>query len=175
MLRYLLSKLSRRAFEEGYKYGHLTASNAIKREEPTANKKLNQCNRSKSHLEQTVAKQDKEIKRLTALLPKKEPIDYPETDLPLSKPKVKKLLTKHERRRRHEDMLAHAQRKKLRKKLMGEIGFCIYCGLEADTLDHLVPKSRGGTNEESNLALSCLPCNQLKGALTYEEFMKTKA
>lgn len=47
---------------------------------------------------------------------------------------------------------------------------CFYCRREvpqhAYTLDHWVPRSRGGTRELPNLRLACAPCNQAKGAMT---------
>lgn len=49
---------------------------------------------------------------------------------------------------------------------------CVYCG-RGDTafeLDHVVPKSRGGSNRVSNLVLSCHECNQAKGDNTAAEF-----
>lgn len=61
---------------------------------------------------------------------------------------------------------------------------CHYCGIEtrlriggadmADdhaTLDHKKPKSRGGTNDPSNLVLACNKCNQAKANLLYEDFI----
>lgn len=49
---------------------------------------------------------------------------------------------------------------------------CAYCGAEGVPLekDHIVPRSRGGTDRVSNLAVSCRPCNQAKGNRTAEEF-----
>lgn len=49
---------------------------------------------------------------------------------------------------------------------------CSYCG-KKDTpleIEHIVPKSRGGTNRVSNLTISCHDCNQKKGRKTAEEF-----
>lgn len=59
---------------------------------------------------------------------------------------------------------------------------CIYCGVRAGdvvagrrltkrdfTLDHIVPRSRGGKNTWSNTACACGPCNQRKGARTPHE------
>lgn len=49
---------------------------------------------------------------------------------------------------------------------------CAYCG-RADVpleVEHIIPKSRGGTDRVSNLALACRECNQRKGNLTAEEF-----
>lgn len=41
---------------------------------------------------------------------------------------------------------------------------CIYCGLGIEdgvkfTLDHVVPRSHGGSNETQNLATACHQCN----------------
>ncbi len=49
---------------------------------------------------------------------------------------------------------------------------CAYCGKENVPLEieHIIPKSRGGTNRISNLTLACHACNQKKGKLTAEEF-----
>lgn len=42
---------------------------------------------------------------------------------------------------------------------------CLYCGAEAAlSLDHVVPWSLGGSDDESNLQTLCLPCNVRKGA-----------
>ena len=42
---------------------------------------------------------------------------------------------------------------------------CFYCGATPDyfEVDHVHPKSRGGTDELTNLVLSCVACNQTKG------------
>lgn len=49
---------------------------------------------------------------------------------------------------------------------------CIYCGKDNCRLEieHITPKSRGGTNKIDNLGISCHDCNQLKGNKTAEEF-----
>src|SRR5260221_9576333 len=49
---------------------------------------------------------------------------------------------------------------------------CVYCGREntAFELDHFRPRSRGGSNRVSNLALSCHDCNAAKGDRTASEF-----
>lgn len=49
---------------------------------------------------------------------------------------------------------------------------CAYCGRENVPLEveHIIPKSRGGTNRVSNLTLACHECNQQKGNMTAEEF-----
>lgn len=49
---------------------------------------------------------------------------------------------------------------------------CVYCGAANVSLqvEHIVPKSRGGTDRISNLALSCRGCNLKKGTMTAVEF-----
>ena len=49
---------------------------------------------------------------------------------------------------------------------------CAYCGiLDAPLeIEHVWPKSRGGSGRVSNLVISCRPCNMAKGNQTAEEF-----
>jgi 5-methylcytosine-specific restriction endonuclease McrA len=51
---------------------------------------------------------------------------------------------------------------------------CQYCGAEGTlTIDHVVPRSRGGEHEWENVVASCWPCNKRKGnALPREAGMK---
>lgn len=47
---------------------------------------------------------------------------------------------------------------------------CVYCGSTKDlTLDHVLPKSRGGKTSWSNLVAACKSCNAEKGNYTPEE------
>ena len=47
---------------------------------------------------------------------------------------------------------------------------CVYCGSNKSlTLDHVIPKSRGGKNEWTNLVTSCFKCNLKKSNRTPEE------
>jgi 5-methylcytosine-specific restriction endonuclease McrA len=50
---------------------------------------------------------------------------------------------------------------------------CQYCGSVLPslrlTLDHVIPRSRGGRSEWQNLVTCCYPCNNRKGNLTPEE------
>ena len=36
---------------------------------------------------------------------------------------------------------------------------CAYCGQQADTVDHIIPLSKGGTHHETNLTSACAKCN----------------
>ena len=47
---------------------------------------------------------------------------------------------------------------------------CLYCGSKDTlTLDHVIPKSKGGPNSWTNLATCCMRCNVVKGDRTPEE------
>lgn len=52
-------------------------------------------------------------------------------------------------------------------------GSCQYCGVNltvsTGTLDHVIPKSRGGKWSWDNLVLACTKCNQHKGNRTPKE------
>jgi 5-methylcytosine-specific restriction endonuclease McrA len=59
--------------------------------------------------------------------------------------------------------------------LREKTGFkCAYCGKEGTKgkleIEHIIPKSRGGSNRISNLTLACHSCNQKKDNKTAKEF-----
>lgn len=51
-------------------------------------------------------------------------------------------------------------------------GKCVYCGAKAAEIDHIVPRSKGGTNSVYNLVASCKSCNEKKSNLTLKAFGK---
>jgi 5-methylcytosine-specific restriction endonuclease McrA len=58
------------------------------------------------------------------------------------------------------------QRKISRRALFARDGWrCVYCGSSSGrlTLDHVVPRSRGGDSVWENVVTSCAPCNHKKG------------
>lgn len=63
------------------------------------------------------------------------------------------------------------KRKISRKALFARDGYmCVYCGSTGKlTLDHVVPRSRGGDSIWENVVTSCAPCNLRKGNRTPEE------
>lgn len=46
---------------------------------------------------------------------------------------------------------------------------CQYCGAEAENLDHVIPRSRGGEHTWENVVAACRPCNARKGDRTPDE------
>jgi 5-methylcytosine-specific restriction endonuclease McrA len=49
---------------------------------------------------------------------------------------------------------------------------CVYCGSQSDlTRDHVIPVSRGGSNDPSNIVVACRTCNCTKGDRTPEEWL----
>ncbi|OQY46644.1 MAG: HNH endonuclease, partial [Anaerolineaceae bacterium 4572_78] len=53
---------------------------------------------------------------------------------------------------------------------------CVYCGKRDVPLEveHIVPKSKGGSDRVSNLTLACHKCNQKKGNQDVKVFLKNK-
>ncbi len=51
------------------------------------------------------------------------------------------------------------------------VAACAYCGTTKGRIDvdHILPRSRGGTDAWNNLVLACVPCNERKGDRTPEE------
>jgi len=49
---------------------------------------------------------------------------------------------------------------------------CQYCGTKSENLhcDHVIPLSRGGTNDPANLVTACARCNLSKSSKTLEEW-----
>ena len=46
---------------------------------------------------------------------------------------------------------------------------CQYCGEHADSIDHVMPRSRGGEHIWENVAAACRPCNLAKRDRTPDE------
>lgn len=56
---------------------------------------------------------------------------------------------------------------------------CHWCGKQLSllpgrgelmTIDHVIPKSKGGKDKRGNYVPACAPCNQRRGNMDYEEF-----
>jgi 5-methylcytosine-specific restriction endonuclease McrA len=68
-----------------------------------------------------------------------------------------------------------------KKNVLVRDGFiCAYCGAKRQrlTIDHIIPKSKGGKANFENCVSSCKPCNNKKGDRTPREalmYLKVKA
>ena len=60
-------------------------------------------------------------------------------------------------------------------KFISDNTHCYYCGDALDeysrTIDHILPKSKGGVLSKKNKVYSCMQCNQIKGDKTPDEFL----
>ena len=68
------------------------------------------------------------------------------------------------------------KRKISRRALFARDGWsCVYCGTAGGrlTLDHVVPRSRGGDSSWENVVTACAPCNLRKGDRLPEEVSMT--
>jgi 5-methylcytosine-specific restriction endonuclease McrA len=69
---------------------------------------------------------------------------------------------------------------KLREYVLIKFNYrCVYAGADSPcdqvlNLDHLVPRSRGGSNRASNLVCACRKHNEEKGNLSLEEYSKLR-
>ena len=51
----------------------------------------------------------------------------------------------------------------IRNRVLIRDGYeCAYCGQHATTVDHIVPRVQGGTDDDDNLVAACALCNALK-------------
>ena len=48
---------------------------------------------------------------------------------------------------------------------------CVFCGKPSDTIEHIRPIVRGGTDHHTNMAPMCLSCNQSKNGSDLLQFM----
>lgn len=51
---------------------------------------------------------------------------------------------------------------------------CAYCGTNADTLDHVKPRHKGGDTVTTNLVPACGNCNRRKGSNDWMEWFRAQ-
>ena len=64
------------------------------------------------------------------------------------------------------------QRRLSRREVFSRDGFtCQYCGRQSKslTLDHVIPRHKGGPHEWENVTSACIPCNHRKAGRTPRE------
>jgi 5-methylcytosine-specific restriction endonuclease McrA len=62
----------------------------------------------------------------------------------------------------------HSHRRKITRRAVfaRDDWTCQYCGSRASlTVDHVIPRSKGGSSDWENIVASCAPCNRRKGDL----------
>jgi 5-methylcytosine-specific restriction protein A len=63
---------------------------------------------------------------------------------------------------------------KIRERVLREEPYCRWCGKPSTTVDHIVPKARGGTDTRSNLQALCGRCRKIKDARDAAEGKRRK-
>ena len=64
-------------------------------------------------------------------------------------------------------------KKMIRNMLALQEGLCAYCGLELNgcyDVEHIIPIGVGGTNNMSNLCISCQRCNKIANSFVFPDF-----
>lgn len=65
--------------------------------------------------------------------------------------------------------ISQATRQRIGQQALFRCGYCLTQELVSGvplTIEHLLPRAKGGGDDEANLWLSCRLCNEAKGALT---------
>lgn len=73
-------------------------------------------------------------------------------------------------------VLARLSAKKKRQVMTDDFFVCTYCGIGGNeqtlTVDHIVPRTKGGDNSDVNLTTACLSCNSRKSDIDANEFIE---
>lgn len=91
----------------------------------------------------------------------------PLTDKELREMQNKRLQAETERKFLNNPYNRKAVNNRIRFKILEKYGFkCVYCGANPEKgklmIDHVLPVSKGGTNDEANLVPACFECNNGK-------------
>lgn len=62
-------------------------------------------------------------------------------------------------------------RARKKQSLLLEGNTCAYCGKSADTIDHIIPRSKNGSDDESNIVPCCKSCNSSKKDKDLADFL----
>jgi 5-methylcytosine-specific restriction endonuclease McrA len=85
---------------------------------------------------------------------------------------VRHLAKSHKRRVLVQQNGGHFTSDDVKTQYEEQEGKCFYCDKKLDKyhIDHLIPISRGGSNDKENICIACPECNFRKGNKTPEEF-----
>jgi predicted phage replisome organizer len=67
--------------------------------------------------------------------------------------------------------VADCRERKKTNLLLDSPKTCAYCGRTADTIDHIIPKSKGGKDVSENVVSACKSCNSSKSNKDLYEFL----
>lgn len=87
---------------------------------------------------------------------------------------VKRLISENRRRARKRGAGGVFTEEDVSRLLIAQSGRCEWCGQCLDEkfhVDHIIPLSRGGRNDATNICLACPTCNIRKGAKLPSEFV----
>ena len=77
----------------------------------------------------------------------------------------KKIINKlYALKRENKDYYSQTKWRKIRKNFLEKYTYCFYCGKIATEVDHIIPLSKSGTNDEWNLQSLCKSCHSRKTA-----------
>jgi len=92
----------------------------------------------------------------------------------INAPKIRHLENTAKSRRLKRESVAPGLTIRQRKRLLAQWKLerqpCSYCFNLADTVDHIIPLVKGGTNFEENLTPACRPCNSSKAGRLISEW-----
>ncbi len=88
-------------------------------------------------------------------------------------PLVVKAQASARRRREYSAIGSHTEQEWVEK--LTNTPYCCYCGKMAETKDHVVPLSKGGTDFIDNIVPACRSCNCAKGASSVTEFIAKRS
>lgn len=74
-------------------------------------------------------------------------------------------------------LMTKAEKQRIRNEVLERDGYvCQYCGTQLNektaTVDHVIPKSQGGSSYADNLVCACQECNLEKGDMMPDDFIK---
>lgn len=75
---------------------------------------------------------------------------------------IKVLMSGHTRRAKKRKVINDLTEEQWKFVVDSYSGKCVYCGKPADSMDHVVPISKGGGHTQENVVPACLSCNSKK-------------
>ncbi|PTM56679.1 HNH endonuclease [Desmospora activa] len=87
-------------------------------------------------------------------------------------PRLKPNSNKSNRKKPNPKKKQNSYQRIRQKVLLRDEYTCRYCGRYGNTVDHIIPRAKGGKNKMENLVACCFDCNQAKKDLLPEVFAK---